>query len=138
MPGFVVDRLLEEIARDAGHVALLGLAYRAELGDTRESPALEIHRLLRQRGVEVRAHDPLVAGNVGNIVNHPLAEALAGAAGIMIATDHREFVNLEPAAIADVVGSRIVFDARGCLDRKRWDRAGFRVVTLGMVRTNDD
>jgi len=138
MPRYVVERLLEEIAGDSGHVALLGLAYRAELGDTRESPSLEIHRLLNERGVDVRAHDPLVAGKVGSVVNHPLADALSGAAAVLIATDHRAFVNLEPSAVADVVRSTTVFDARGCLDRERWEREGFRVVTLGRVAASDD
>ena len=138
MPAYVVARLLKEISGDQGHVALLGLAYRAELSDTRESPALEIHRLLKQRGVEVRAHDPLVTGDVGDVVNHPLAAAVAGAAAILVATDHRAFVNLDPASVADAVASRTVFDTRGCLDRERWDRAGFCVLTLGRVSSQGD
>jgi UDP-N-acetyl-D-mannosaminuronic acid dehydrogenase len=120
-----------------GHVALLGLAYRAELGDTRESPALAIHRTLRRRGVEVRAHDPLVAGQVGDVINHSLDEALTGAAAVLIATDHRAFVNLDPDAVGALVASRTVLDSRGCLDRERWERAGFRVATLGRQSSAD-
>lgn len=138
MPQYVVERLLHEIEKEAGHVALLGLAYRAELSDTRESPALEIHRLLRQRGIEVKAHDPLVAGGVRDVPNHSLSDALTGAAAILLVTDHRAFVNLDPSAIADRVAGRTVFDTRGCLDRERWDRAGFRVITLGRTAIDGD
>ncbi len=138
MPHYVVERLLQEMKRESGHVALLGLAYRAELGDTRESPALEIHRILRKRGVDVKAHDPLVGGAVREIANHTLTEALTGAGAILVVTDHRAFVNLDPSAITDLVRGRTVFDTRGCLDAERWRGAGFRVVTLGRVPIDGD
>jgi UDP-N-acetyl-D-mannosaminuronic acid dehydrogenase len=138
MPQYVVDRLLHEAKHETGHVALLGLAYRAELSDTRESPALEIHRLLRKHGVEVKAHDPLVAGDVRDIVNHTLTETLTGAGSILVVTDHRSFVNLDPSAVSDLVAGRTVFDTRGCLDADRWRRAGFRVITLGRVPVDGD
>jgi UDP-N-acetyl-D-mannosaminuronic acid dehydrogenase len=138
MPQYVVDRILQETKHEKGHVALLGLAYRAELSDTRESPALEIHRLLKRRGVDVKAHDPLVAGDVGDITNHSLSDALAGAGSILLVTDHRAFVNLEPSAVGDLVAGRKVLDTRGCLDAERWRRAGFRVMTLGRVQIDGD
>ena len=138
MPSYVVDRMLNETKHQNGHVALLGLAYRAELGDTRESPALEIHRLLTRRGVDVKAHDPLVAGDVGDVTNHSLTEALTGAGSILLVTDHRAFVNLEPAAVAELATGRMVLDTRGCLDSERWRRAGFRVTTLGKVPIDGD
>jgi UDP-N-acetyl-D-mannosaminuronic acid dehydrogenase len=138
MPLYVVERLLKEAKHEKGHVALLGLAYRAELSDTRESPALEIHHLLRQRGVEVKAHDPLAAGDVHGITNHTLTEALTGAGSILLVTDHRAFVNIDPTAIADLVGGRTVFDTRGCLDAERWRNGGFRVITLGKVPIDGD
>ncbi len=138
MPRHVVDLLLHGTKHESGHVALLGLAYRAELGDTRESPALEIHRLLKQRGVDVKAHDPLVVGDVRDVANHSLSDALTGAGSILLATDHRAFVNLDPSAITDLVAGRTVIDTRGCLDAERWQRAGFRVITLGRVSIDGD
>jgi UDP-N-acetyl-D-mannosaminuronic acid dehydrogenase len=138
MPHYVVERLLQEMKHESGHVALLGLAYRAELSDTRESPALEIHHLLRQRGLDVKAHDPLVASEVGEIANHTMQDALAGAGSILLVTDHRSFVNLDPSAISDLVAGRSVFDTRGCLDADRWHRAGFRVITLGRITVDGD
>jgi UDP-N-acetyl-D-mannosaminuronic acid dehydrogenase len=137
MPRYVVERLIREMAPGAGHVALLGLAYRAELSDTRESPALEVYRQLRNRGIEVKAHDPVVPGDVGAIVNHPLDEALADAGLIVLVTDHRTLVNLDPAAAAELVADRIIVDTRGCLDASRWSRAGFRVATLGRIEASE-
>lgn len=64
-PARVVERamaILDRVGRPAGgaRVALIGLAYKAGVGDLRESPSLLIAALLRERGVEVVAHDPCV------------------------------------------------------------------------------
>ena len=136
MPLHVVERLLSEVDLRNREVALLGLAYRADLGDTRESPALAVHRELTKRGVTVRAHDPLVTQLVPGIDNLGLEEAVAGAAALLIVTDHAAFRNLDPRSITDIVADRIVFDTRNCLDRRAWKDAGFRLLGLG--RTEPD
>jgi UDP-N-acetyl-D-glucosamine dehydrogenase len=65
MPQYVVDRLAEGL-NDAGRavkgarVLVVGLAYKANVGDTRESPSFELIELLRRRGAEVDYHDPHV------------------------------------------------------------------------------
>jgi len=136
MPRHVVERLLAEVDLEGGEVALLGLAYRADLGDIRESPALAIHRELTQRGVKVRVHDPLVSEAIPGIDNLSLEAAVKGAAALLIVTDHAAIRSLDPNSIADLVARRIVFDTRNCLDRNAWRAAGFRVLGLG--RTEPD
>lgn len=138
MPRYVVERLMREMPDRSGHVALLGLAYRAELSDTRESPALEVHRRLREHDVAVRAHDPIVGGNVGDVVNLDLFEALGGAEAMVLVTDHQTFLNLDPASVRRLMHGRVVFDTRGRLDRDRWERAGFRMITLGVSAVGAD
>lgn len=131
MPFHCVNRLLDEVAIGEGPVVVLGLAYRADLSDTRESPALAIRKLLLDHGVQVRVHDPLVAIPPAGIVNLPLMQAAKGARAVVIATDHRDFKSMDPDGIARVVKSRVVFDTRGCIDVERWTRSGFKVLTLG-------
>src|SRR5439155_6810077 len=61
MPEYVADVILHELkATPDPVVAALGLAYKANVADTRESPASHVVALLRERGVTVREHDPLV------------------------------------------------------------------------------
>ncbi|MEO1128616.1 MAG: nucleotide sugar dehydrogenase [Planctomycetota bacterium] len=67
MPGYVVDRC-ETALREHGEtpiagarVLVLGLAYKRNVGDVRESPSFELITLLQQRGAEVSYHDPFVA-----------------------------------------------------------------------------
>lgn len=66
MPGYVVSRIAEAL-NEAGRslkgatILLLGVTYKPDVGDLRESPALEIMKLLRKRGAHVAFHDPFVS-----------------------------------------------------------------------------
>ncbi|HLZ46032.1 MAG TPA: nucleotide sugar dehydrogenase [Gemmatimonadales bacterium] len=97
MPEFwvakVVDALNEQGKAVRGsRVLLLGVAYKKNIDDIRESPALDVIRLLRQRGAQVSYHDPHVASVEEDGValsSVPLsAETLQGADCVMIVTDH--------------------------------------------------
>jgi UDP-N-acetyl-D-glucosamine dehydrogenase len=100
MPLFVVGKVREALNRhrkavNGSRVLLLGVAYKKDIDDVRESPALDVLRLLEADGAEVSYHDPFVAA-----VNHeghqvssvPLTEkALAEADAAVILTDHSAF-----------------------------------------------
>jgi len=65
MPRYVVTKTAEALnvagkPVNRSRVLLLGLSYKADVGDTRESPALDIHKLLREMGARVSYHDPYV------------------------------------------------------------------------------
>ena len=62
MPGFIVDRLSNEIGGLKGKkIQVVGVSYKANISDTRESPAVEVVGLLRAAGAVVTWHDPLVS-----------------------------------------------------------------------------
>jgi UDP-N-acetyl-D-glucosamine dehydrogenase len=62
MPDFVIDRLVEELGQSVADLAIqvIGVAYKADVADTRESPAERVIEILRERGAKVSWHDPLV------------------------------------------------------------------------------
>ena len=132
MAAYVVDRLQREVEFDGGHVCLLGLAYRADLADTRESPALAVYRELQRRNIPVRAHDPLVTESIPDIANVGLTDAARGATAVLVVTDHAVFRTLDPKPIAGLMASRVAFDTRNCLDSDLWTQAGFRLTGLGL------
>ncbi len=133
MPDHTVRILEEEFARDgnsllAAEVALLGLAYKRDIADTRESPALLIRDLLNEEGATVRTYDPYVPELSSA---DSLESALAGAHAIVLATDHSEFVSrLEPARIRKG-GTRIVVDGRNCLPKDAFLKADVRYRGIG-------
>jgi UDP-N-acetyl-D-glucosamine dehydrogenase len=103
MPRLIVERLAEELERRIGRsiagasVLVLGLAYKKNVEDTRESPAFKLIELLEACGARVAFHDPLVP-RVPRIREHPefegrasaplTAETVAAADAVLIATDH--------------------------------------------------
>ncbi|HEU4963877.1 MAG TPA: nucleotide sugar dehydrogenase [Bacilli bacterium] len=97
MPEFVLEkavRLLNEAGKALSQstVLVLGAAYKKDLGDYRESPAIDVMRLLRERGAQVLYHDPLVPA----FEEHGLAmssqalteELVSSCELVLIATDH--------------------------------------------------
>jgi UDP-N-acetyl-D-glucosamine dehydrogenase len=93
MPHYVVERLrdaleLRRVTLRGARVLMIGLAYKPGVPDTRESPAVEIFRLLEERGAEVSYHDPLVpsfpatrrlGGSAPDQESQPLAPAMLAA-----------------------------------------------------------
>lgn len=97
MPEFVREKAYrvlnrQGVAPSRARVLLMGMAYKRDLEDWRESPALEVLRLLEADGVTVRYHDPYVPEvHVGNQRYQSVAltdEEVAGADLVIITTDH--------------------------------------------------
>lgn len=114
-PLFCVNRI-ERVLNSNGkpvngtRILILGVSYKAGVGDTRESPAIKIVRLLMELGGDVRFHDPHVEALPGtDLINSPdLESELAEADLSVIVTAHPEF------NWADVIEkSDLVFDLRG-------------------------
>jgi UDP-N-acetyl-D-mannosaminuronic acid dehydrogenase len=128
----VVARRVRDIAprRTAKKIVLLGAAYKADVGDARETPALAIERLLSQAGYDVVVYDPLVTRYAGALTSDFTAAA-RGADALVLVTAHAEILELDPQLVASLVRSRVIFDTRNALDAKRWSEAGFEVHVLG-------
>ena len=115
----VVGRLNEQGKAARGSTVLvLGVAYKKDIDDVRESPALDVIRLLEQRGTVVRYHDPHVPQLTDDDVelqSVPLtAETLDGADCVIIVTDHSA-VDYELVARR----AKVVVDTRNALARAR-------------------
>jgi len=130
MPAHVADTVLELLAGlEAPRVAALGLAYKGNIDDTRESPAVAVIRRLLTEGIEVVAHDPFVRS--APVPRETLENALQGADCLLVLTDHDEYRHLNPAQAIRLMRGRIVYDTRNVLDHGQWRAAGFSVRVLG-------
>jgi len=121
---------------DGLRVAVLGAAFKPDSDDVRDSPALDVAAELLEHGANVVIHDP--AANANASVRLPKAgfvdstdEALAGADLVLLLTEWKQFVALDPATVADQVNALRIIDARGVLDRSAWAQAGWTIHTLG-------
>ena len=126
MPAYVVE-MVHSAVEGIEHpvIACLGLAYKADVDDTRDSPAIKVVELLQAKGFEVRAYDPYVEvgrvpGQVGSIDS-----ALKGADCVVLLTDHAEFRQLsfdQISRLRGLDGSWSVVDTRKVLTGKGGQR----------------
>ncbi|MBT2503067.1 UDP-glucose/GDP-mannose dehydrogenase family protein [Curtobacterium sp. ISL-83] len=117
-------------------IAALGLAFKPNSDDVRDSPALDIASRLQALGATVAAYDPEAVVTARRI--HPeleyvesAAEALGGADLVLVLTEWQEFRELDPTAAATLVANPVVIDGRNCLDRDAWTAAGFTLRGMG-------
>lgn len=112
----------------------LGLTFKANVGDTRESPALQIVELLRDTGYQVRCVDPHVPTSAfpGLQIAASAESSITGAHLILLLVDHDEFRMLMPS-LGGEMAARNLIDTRNMFDAVAWRTAGFRVSPLGHV-----
>ncbi len=132
MPAYTIELLvnaLNEYAKPIKNtpIGLLGLSYKANVGDLRESPALKILQILKQKGAELLVFDPYFPemSNSGS-----LGEILEKSYAIVIATDHREFrtINSEVLKKHNV---KIVIDGKNCLNKEEIRANGIYYKGIG-------
>jgi UDPglucose 6-dehydrogenase len=121
---------------DGRRVAILGLAFKANTDDVRQSPALAIAALLRARGADVVGFDPRAAARARAAdpllqVEDTITAALDGADAALVATEWPEFAELDWDDLARCLRGDLVYDTRNILDRERVERSGLRYVALG-------
>ena len=125
MPRFVLEKI-QNALNDAGkplrgsHVHILGVAYKRDIDDVRESPALDILHLLEKRGARVTYSDPSVSefrldGKIWRA--SPEAEMVEAADCVVVVTDHS---TVDYNAVVEK--ARLIVDSRNALKRLRSDK----------------
>jgi UDP-N-acetyl-D-mannosaminuronic acid dehydrogenase len=120
-------------------IAALGLSYKPNVGDLRESPALEIVTILVKRGAEVHTFEPYdqAASVEGAEAEDSLAAALRDSDAVVLLVNHREFAEFDPQHAAQQMPGRVAVDLRGAWDTESWRAGGFDIHTLGVGTTHD-
>jgi UDP-N-acetyl-D-mannosaminuronic acid dehydrogenase len=133
-PEFVlqtVKRLLPDL--HGKKVAALGLAFKPDVDDLRESPAVEVAHLLASAGAVVTACEPFRPdfSVEGVTMTGSFEEALRDAEFIILLVGHAQFKALNPAAVAGMTRARLVLDLVNGFERAAWQNAGFTLERLG-------
>ncbi len=117
-------------------IAALGLAYKPDVDDLRESPAIEVVRLLQEEGAQVKAWEPFKpdAALPGIEMVSGLDEALKDADVILLLVAHSEFIKLQPGDVASKTRARMIVDSVNGWNPAAWQKAGFQVARLGAGR----
>ncbi|WP_347756241.1 UDP-glucose/GDP-mannose dehydrogenase family protein [Agrococcus sp. ProA11] len=134
----LIERELAALGGD--RVAVLGLAFKPNSDDVRDSPALDVARRLQDQGRTVTAFDPEAAATARRSVPTldivaSIDEAIRDADVLALGTEWQHFRDLDPAVVASQTRARTVVDGRNTLDAQRWAAAGFKVIGLGRPDT---
>jgi UDP-N-acetyl-D-mannosaminuronic acid dehydrogenase len=133
-PHFVVDMVKRSLGSLKGKkIAALGLAYKPDVDDLRESPANEVVHLLQAEGAEVKPWEPFKPdANLPGINMSPtLDDAIKEADALVLLVRHTEFTRFDPTTIAKKTKARILIDTVSGWERKAWQSAGFTFFRLG-------
>jgi len=117
-------------------VALLGLTFKANTDDMRDSPSLAIVRALQDAGAAVRAYDPEGMEQAAKLLDDvtycgDAYEAMEGADAAVIVTEWDAFRALDFERVKDTLKEPVLVDLRNLYDRADVERQGFRYVAVG-------
>ena len=139
-PDFVVRTVKRAVGSLNGcKVAALGLSYKPDVDDLRESPAIEICHKLAEEGARVLAYEPYKPEFRQNSFETAttLAAALDCADILLLLVSHTALRNLEPQVVAQLTPARLVVDCVNAWPVKEWEQHGFRVIRLGASFPSD-
>jgi UDPglucose 6-dehydrogenase len=124
----VVDRVANAFggSLNGKTIAVLGLTFKANTDDTRESPAIAVIEQLVSRGGKVVAYDPMVTKYelAGMSLADSAATAAAGADALIVLTEWAEFKSIDAKQILSVMSGKVVVDTRNVFDQKTWEAVG--------------
>ena len=103
-------------------IGILGLSYKANVGDLRESPSKKIIELLKKQGAELFAYDPHLSQR-SNVKSFD--ELLKKSEALVLITNHDEFVSA-PVEKLKENGIKVIVDGKNCLDKEK-------ILGLGIV-----
>ena len=134
MVGKVVKALCGDVKGKT--IAVLGLAFKPETDDMRDSPTIPLINGLQEQGATIRAYDPQAMENAKRFFKnvtfcHDAYETADGADALVIATEWNEFRSLKLERVRGLLKQAVIIDLRNVYDPKRMKSEGFTYVSVG-------
>lgn len=118
MPRFVVESVEKLVRGKEGKIGVLGLTYKGDIDDIRESPSFEIIHSLIEKKYDVKVHDPYAKQSQVPFKLLSLEKTIEGVDCILILTDHSDFQNLDQEMILSKCKSPMILDTKNCVNMK--------------------
>lgn len=123
-----IEKIVKEI--DSPVITLLGLAFKGNVDDIRESPSLAVMSELKGRGYIIKAYDPYVRQHMDGKAD-TIEEAACGSDCLVVLTDHNLFKYMDYSKIGSLLRTRIIYDTRNLLSCLELSKQGFRYILMG-------
>ncbi|MDP3957237.1 MAG: nucleotide sugar dehydrogenase [bacterium] len=133
MPAYAVELLQDalntvKLPLNGTRIGVLGLAYKANVDDLRESPAFKVIEHLKKHQAKIETFDPYVKDRS---TVKSLEALLKKSQALILVTDHKEFkTSLTPAQLKKY-GIRVIIDGKNCLDKQAFIKAGIIYSGIG-------
>jgi UDPglucose 6-dehydrogenase len=134
---YLIERMTEVMgALKSKTIGVLGLSFKPNTDDLRDSKAVELIRALLERGAVVRAYDPVAMEKCAALLPqvdyaHSAYEATRGCHALVVATEWNEFKLLNLARVKSLMAEPVIFDSRGILAPEKVRALGFRYYGVG-------
>ncbi len=134
-PDFVVDLVRRALGGDLSgrKISALGLSYKPDVDDLRESPAIEVALRLGAAGAQVTAFEPFKPDfkRAGLETVGSIDEAVAQAEALVLLVNHTALRSINPHTLAGLTPARLAVDTVNGWSGENWQNAGFKVCRLG-------
>lgn len=124
----VADRVMHALGGSlvGSTIAVLGVTFKADTDDTRESPSVAVIERLIGRGAKVQAFDPMINefDLPGLEIKKSPEDAALNADALIVLTEWNEFSQISPRAVLDKMKQKFVVDTRNILNTENWEKAG--------------
>jgi UDPglucose 6-dehydrogenase len=142
------SNFLKKAVRHLGHnlsgktISCLGLAFKGDTDDIRESVSIEVVRTLRGMGAKLRVYDPEAMDNAKKVLGDESItyckdeyDTMKDSSALFILTEWKQFVGIDLDKVKDLLKDAVIFDGRNLLDSKKVEEKGFIYYAVGK-RTN--
>ena len=137
-PGIMAEKIVSAVGGDlkGAVIGILGLTFKPNTDDMRESPTIPIIQGLQEKGARIQAYDPAGMDHAKEYLQDvdykkDLYAAAEGADALVLATEWNQFRNIDWNRIKKLLKRRIVVDLRNIYDPQRMQRSGFHYTSVG-------
>ncbi len=133
-PNFVVDWIERKLGNLSGkQICVLGLTYKPDVDDFRESPAIDVVKFLTSKGADVKGYDPFTMREQLDGINptRDLSNALKNADVAVILVPHEEIRKLDPSDFSKYPKMQVIFDTVNVTGNSKWSSTPIKIYRLG-------
>ena len=139
----MADKIIEAFDNNCQNkkVSILGLSFKPETDDMRDSPSLDIIPILKEKGFGISVFDPVAMDEAKKLLkniefSNNIEECLQDSDGLVILTEWNEFRALSATKLKKFMKGKILIDLRNALNPESFKKSGFNLIQLGRTNTN--
>mgnify|MGYP001067349461 FL=1 len=134
----MADKIIEAFNNNCQNkkISILGLSFKPETDDMRDSPSLDIIPILKEKGFDISVFDPVAMDEAKKILkniefSNNIEKCLQDSDGLVILTEWNEFRGLSATRLKKVMKGNILIDLRNSLNPDSFKKSGFNLIQLG-------